>query len=129
MAGSNRRGKYGEQDAASKLPNGRTVSERGLPGHDVESDPMCLVDATRFEVKLVAEHPKWLQDWQAQAVAEDAILMFRQNRGEWWLAAPLSRWKPQAEVTQELTDLVQLTAEEMSELRQTLQSLLNSLPS
>lgn len=99
MARSNARGTYGERDAAAKLPNGRVVSERGKEGHDVEADPMALFDATRFEVKLVKELPKWLVGWQEQAVREDAILMFRQNRGEWWLAAPLGRWSPQSGVT------------------------------
>jgi len=126
---SNRRGAYNERYLADKLSGGKKVSERGKEGHDVESDPYRLVEpVTRWEAKYTKALPQWLRDWQEQALRQGSPVAFREDRGEFWVMVPLAWLQPMADLdTNELVELIQLTAEEVAEVREAANNLLRKL--
>lgn len=122
---SNRRGNYAEKDLAKRLPEGRKVSERGKPGHDVESAPVNLSrPIVRWEAKYMKALPGWLRSWLQQAEEESAALAFKENYGRWYVVVPLDHFE---ETVIDPAELVQLTAEEVSGLRVQLGRLLAAL--
>ena len=117
---SNRRGAYNERYLADKLEGGKKVSERGKEGHDVESNPYRLIEPiTRWEAKYTKSLPQWLRDWQEQAVRQGSPVAFREDRGEFWVMLPLAWLQAMVTIPEaELAELIQLTAEEVAEVRQ-----------
>ena len=126
---SNRRGAYNERYLADKLEGGKKVSERGKEGHDVESNPYRLAEPiTRWEAKFTKALPQWLRDWQEQAVRQGSPVAFREDRGEFWVMLPLAWLQPMLAIPEtELAELIQLTAEEVAEVREAANNLLRKL--
>ena len=91
-AHSRNKGRRGELEWA-KYVGGRRCNDEGLPGHDVESDPLGIWPGiSKWEVKRPGTMLVGLKNWidQMEKEGSDAVA-FREDNGRWYIIVPAER--------------------------------------